>query len=120
MYFNKLMTGLFLAWLLAGCAAPTATPEPTLVPTPSDPSALATQAAVEALAYNLNIPEDSIEVASLEAVDWPDSCLGAGNGSMACAQVVTQGDTISRTNAENSYEYQTNLDGSSVMLSSSY
>lgn len=120
MNFKKILMCAFLIALLAGCAAPTATTAPTatLQPTPADPSAAAVQAAVEALAYNMNLPADSIQVVSVEKVNWPDSCLGAGTGSMACKQVVTPGYKITLTAGGKNYEYHTNLDGSSVMLGS--
>jgi hypothetical protein len=105
---------------VAACtpATPTLSPTavPTAEPTPADPSAAATQAVIDALAYNLSIPAEDIQVASLEAFDWPDSCLGAGTGSMACAQVITPGYRIILAVGGKYFEYRTNLNGSSIIL----
>ncbi len=124
MKIKFVLLSLLALAILSACGAPaTSTPlppaTPTTEPTPAEPGAQAKQAAVDALAYNLNIPAGDIQVVSLEAVDWPDSCLGAGTGSMACNQVITPGYRIILAAAGKNYEYHTNLTGSSIMLASS-
>ncbi|MCA9856289.1 MAG: hypothetical protein KC458_03310, partial [Dehalococcoidia bacterium] len=79
---------------------------PTLTSTPSSatvsPSGTpATNAAAEAeritgeaisrLAEWLGVPETDLRLTSIEAVDWPNACLGVENPALACAEVITPG-----------------------------
>ncbi|MCB9483086.1 MAG: hypothetical protein H6675_03660 [Dehalococcoidia bacterium] len=86
--------------------APGGTTLPTLTSTPSSatvsPSGTpATNAAAEAeritgeaisrLAEWLGVPETDLRLTSIEAVDWPNACLGVENPALACAEVITPG-----------------------------
>ena len=93
--------------LLAACAAQPATPS-------SSPPNPAAAAAVRALAEQLKIPESQISVASVEATQWPDSCLGLPNPGEMCAMHVVPGYRIVVHANGNSYEFHTNQDGSFV------
>lgn len=60
----------------------------------SDASAEAEQVTGEAiarLAEWIGAPEAEFRLTSIEAVDWPDACLGIENPALACAEVITPG-----------------------------
>ena len=76
------------------------------------PAAVA--AAQQALADLLSIDPTSITVVSVDAVDWPDACLGVPTPG-ACAQVITPGYRIILSVSGQSYEFHTNLDGTLVI-----
>lgn len=85
---------------------------------PSDPDA-ATAAAVAALAKELGVPENDITVASLEAADYTDSCLGLGQADESCAQVITLGWLIRLDAAGQTYEVHTDGIGQIVRIAPS-
>lgn len=58
---------------------------------PVHPAVAALTAAIQDLAGLIRVPIESIQVLSLEAADWPDSCLGVPARDEACADVVTPG-----------------------------
>lgn len=66
-----------------------------------------TELALEDLAQRLSVPTEEIDVLSVEAVDWPDSCLGVPVPGQACLQVITPGFRISLWHAETTYVYHT-------------
>jgi hypothetical protein len=39
----------------------------------------------------LGVDADAVTVAAVEAVDWPDACLGVSRPDVMCAQVITPG-----------------------------
>ena len=39
----------------------------------------------------LGVPVESIQLQSIEPMEWPDSCLGLGGPDESCAQAVTPG-----------------------------
>ena len=85
---------------------------------PSDPDA-ATAAAVAALAKELGVAESTITVASLEAVDYTDSCLGLGQADESCAQVIMLGWLIRLDVAGQTYEVHTDGIGQLVRIAPS-
>ncbi len=116
-----------IALILSACSSPAAaivpsavpTTNPTVVPvipTSSGSQRSADQAAQNALAANLNIQSSLIQVSSVAAVDWPDSCLGVQDPGKACAMIVTPGYKIILTANGRNYEVHTNNNGSSVKL----
>lgn len=76
------------------------------------PAAVA--AAQQALADLLSIDPASITIISVDAVDWPDACLGVPTPG-ACAQVITPGYRIILSASGQSYEFHSNLDGTFVI-----
>ncbi|MBM2847981.1 MAG: hypothetical protein HW418_923, partial [Anaerolineales bacterium] len=100
--------------------APTTTPVPptTLPPTsthiPVD-TPPAQRAAVQALAAALGLSVDQIKLVSIEAVDWPDGCLGVRRVGVLCTQVITPGFRIVLEANGKQYEYHTSADGSVVI-----
>lgn len=75
----------------------------------------AVQAAIETLARDLNVPGSSVGVNQVEAVQWPDACLGIDQPGRVCAQVVTPGYRIILSVNGRGYEAHTNQDGSIVL-----
>jgi len=121
----------------AATSAPSAlpTPPPSVLPTmppspikPGDglvtkPQAeewqKAPQAALSAradLAQRLPIDIDTIKLVSVEAVDWPDACMGIQTPGVMCAMVITAGYKVVLEANGKQYEYHTNESGSRVRL----
>jgi len=95
-----------------------ATPAPTAQLT-GIPASRAPQAALNArqdLAQKLNIPVDEITIVSVEAVEWPDGCLGVHIAGIMCIQVITPGYRVVLEANGELYEYHTNENGSHVIL----
>jgi hypothetical protein len=107
---------LVVGVLLAACggASATTTPPPTVTATtsPAEAGTVAAQKAVEALAAQLNLDPLDIAVISVEAVQWPDSCLGIHLPGQACAMHVVDGYKVVLEVEDQMYEYRTNADGS--------
>jgi hypothetical protein len=61
------------------------------------------------LAQQLKIPVGQIEVARMEAVEWPDASLGCPKAGMMYAQVITPGYQIILSVQGKEYDYHTNL-----------
>jgi hypothetical protein len=70
----------------------------------------------QTLAQQLQIDAEQIETIAVEAVDWPDACLGVYTADMMCAAVVTPGYRVILAVDGAQYEYHTNHDGSFVQL----
>jgi hypothetical protein len=68
------------------------------------------------LASKLGVPLDSIEIHTLEAVTWPDACLGAAGADELCAQVLTPGYGGVLTANGQSYEFRLDQSGENVRL----
>lgn len=66
-----------------------------------------TRLALEDLAQRLSVPAEEIRVRSVEAVDWPDACLGVSSPDQACALVITPGFRIALWYAGTTYWYHT-------------
>jgi hypothetical protein len=76
----------------------------------------AVAAAVADLAKQKGVEPSRIGVASVEAVEWPDSSLGCPQPGRAYAQVITPGWRIRLTLDGQTYEYHANQDGTTVVL----
>ncbi|HJS18539.1 MAG TPA: hypothetical protein VJ785_07310 [Anaerolineales bacterium] len=75
----------------------------------------AEDAAIAALSQNLGIPADQIEVVSVEAVEWPDACLGVVQEGVACAQVMSPGYKIILEANGKQVEYHTDETGAEIL-----
>lgn len=75
----------------------------------------AAQAVRAALARALGLPEYRVSVVSVEAVEWPDACLGVVRINALCAQGVTPGYRIMLEANGQLFEYHTNADGSALI-----
>lgn len=140
---GMLLTGMLLTGLLAlaacgplppaapsGSEAPPSVPQATspIEPTPTDfvpapeaatdastlpPAALEVQ---QQLARQLAIDPQSVSVLSVEATNWPDSCLGAEQPGEMCAAVITPGFKITLDADGQDYVLHTNEDGSNYRV----
>jgi len=126
---KKLMFVLILiAVLAAACGGPVSQPTPLPTqppPTSTSPTPTETHipvdlppaqiAAINALADALGAPVDHIKIMSVEAAEWPDSCLGVSYPNARCAQAITPGFRIILEANGTQYEYHTNESGSAVV-----
>lgn len=71
----------------------TASPSPSATPTasPSGAAEAAAGAAIDALAGRMGVSATRLSLVSVEAVDWPDGCLGVSLPGTACAQAIMPG-----------------------------
>ncbi len=88
-------------------------PTPTHIPVDLSP---AQRAALTALADQLGLTADKIKLVSMDAVTWPDGCLGIVRMGVFCTQVEVPGFKIILEADGKKYEFHTNQDGSIVML----
>lgn len=95
--------------------APSTTPGPTLIPVDVPP---AQRAAIQALADALGIDINQVQVVSVEAVDWPNGCLGVQRIGAMCTQQIVPGFRIILKANGQQYEYHTNASGSQVVPAS--
>ena len=98
-----------LALIITACGA-----EPTSTPHPDLPDAAV--AARQALASEMGIAADEIEVVSFSQEDWPDACLGLAETDEMCAQVITPGWRIELSAEGDEYVYRTDESGESIRL----
>lgn len=71
---------------------------------------------IDYLQNELGVSADKIKIVSIEAVDWPDSCLGIENPDVMCMQVITPGyKVISDVNNEK-YEIHTDKAGKTMII----
>jgi hypothetical protein len=108
--------------------APTGTPQPSSVPRQPEVSPLplltripvdvppAQRAAIQALAAALGINTDQVKVVSVEAVEWPNGCLGVQRMGVMCTQQIVPGFRIILEANGQRYEYHTNRSGSQLVL----
>jgi len=88
--------------------------EPKLPAPPSSqlpPTNAATQRAIEWLAEREGVTKDQISVTLVEAVDWPDSCLGCKEPGIYCLTVIVPGYRVTLRIGETSYEVRTDRGG---------
>ncbi|MGH8203274.1 MAG: hypothetical protein ACREST_01610 [Steroidobacteraceae bacterium] len=60
----------------------------------TDTERAAALAAIDALAAELQVPEDRIQVDTIRAVEWPDSSIGCPKPGRAYLQVITPGHKV--------------------------
>jgi hypothetical protein len=113
-----------LALLLAACVPLPGTPQSgTAIPTGESPASGAVEtpspaaaAAQAALAEKLGLPASQIAIVSVEAVEWPDACLGAAGEGEMCAQVITPGYRVVLEANGKQYEVHTDESGKNVRV----
>jgi hypothetical protein len=102
---------------------PKSTPEAVKVPTTTslpaggqDQTAVpnAAVAAVQMLAKRLGVPLPEIKVISVEEVQWPDGCLGAGKPDEMCTQAIVDGYRVMLQVNNQKYEFHTDQDGKQI------
>lgn len=129
--FRQLSTTLLITVLLSACAntqgigeqtattAPTTETDPAKIATPLDtvtdvPGAVSS--ARQALADLIGAVPGEVEMRSVEAVEWPDACLGLAAEGEMCAQVITPGYRMVFHHDGTDYEVRTNESGSQVRM----
>ncbi len=68
------------------------------------------------LVGRLQIDPDTIKLVSVEAVEWPDGCLGIQTPGVMCTMVITPGYRVVLEAGGKQYEYHTNVSGDVVRL----
>jgi hypothetical protein len=71
----------------------------------------------EALAAQMKLNVEQIEILTVEPVDWPDTCLGVSTPEIMCAMMITPGYRVLLRANGSDYEYHTD-GGDSVVLAS--
>ena len=114
---------LFIAILLTSCAPSLVqtnpTPQPVLQSTPkitNDQTGAVIAAAKSALAEQIHLSVDAIQLVDIQNVQWPDGCLGAQQPGIMCAMHVVDGYKIMLSANDQTYEIRTNLDGSQTVV----
>lgn len=101
---------------VATATEPAATPADGTPPADGEPtpdSAAAEQAAIDALATWLGPVADpsAITVVSVEAMTWPDGCLGLDYGNEACTEALVEGFRVELGLGDATYEARTDAAG---------
>ncbi|MFC1466918.1 MAG: hypothetical protein ACFLMY_18955 [Candidatus Brachytrichaceae bacterium NZ_4S206] len=94
----------------------TPTDAPTFEAGISNPAVVAAR---EALAKQLRITSDAIQVISVEEVQWPDGCLGVRTPGVFCIQIVVPGYRVVLEVDGRRYTYHTDLEGRQVIRADS-
>lgn len=76
----------------------------------------AVQAAIAALAKQLNIDAQSVKVISVEEVEWPDGCLGIAKPDQMCTQVIVPGYRVMLEANAVQYEARTSLNARQAVI----
>jgi hypothetical protein len=97
-----------------GLIVPTATTPSTSREAPDDSPAV--QAALSALATQLNVEAQSVTVISVEAVEWPDGCLGLAMPDQMCTQAIVPGYRVILEADGTQYEVRTDLNGQRAIV----
>jgi len=124
---QTLLAFFLMAIFLTACAQTQSTPspEPVIQPTPQPTTVGATpgtntdpvvSAAKSALAKQLGIKVDAIQLVDIQPVQWPDSCLGIQKPGIMCAFHVVDGYRVTLSANGQNYEVRSNLDGSQIVL----
>jgi hypothetical protein len=72
--------------------------------------------AVSALASQLGVPVQQVQVIDFQTVDWPDSCLGAGGADEGCLTVITPGYRVTLEVNGARHEVRTDQTGSNIRI----
>ena len=114
---------LSIAVLLTACAPQLAqsspTPQQVLGSTPTvvnDQENTVISAAKSALAKQLQISVDSIQLMDIQQVQWPDGCLGVQQPGIMCAMHVVDGYKVMLSANDQTHEVRSNLDGSQIVV----
>lgn len=118
------MIAIFVVAILLTSCAPTLaqnspTSQPVSQPTPvvvNDQMNAVLSAASFALANQLQLGEDAIELVAIQPTQWPDGCLGVPQPGMMCAMHVVDGYKITLSANGQTNEVRTNQDGSQLVL----
>lgn len=108
------------ATTMTTAAPPTVPPTPTTTPTtaPADASD-AVQAAIDALAQELGVPQPAIGLVEVLPVQWNDSSLGCPAPGEMYLQVITPGYLVTLEVGEETYYVHTDLGGTAIVCAES-
>lgn len=76
---------------------------------------LAAQSARQSLAFSLGITLEEVILKSIEAVEWPNACLGVEQEGEMCAEVITPGYKVILEAGGQEYELHTDENGITVV-----
>ncbi len=76
----------------------------------------AVEAAKILLAKELTLDRSQITVFQLQAITWPDSCLGLAEPGEACNTLETPGFRVTLTAGKTNYTYHTDLTGENIRM----
>jgi hypothetical protein len=79
------------------------------------PEQIAALGARQVAAQELNTALETVRLVSVEAVEWPNSCLGIIKKGAACLQVITPGFKVIVEAGGQRLEYHTNRDATSIL-----
>lgn len=123
MRYKRIISWLVLVGLLVtACAQSGATPQPA-IPTQTTPTSQlpttgdhpeAVLKARQALAEQLGIDPEDIEIHLAEAANWPNACLGIPTEDEMCAEVIVNGYGGILIANQLQYEFRTDSTGDSV------
>jgi len=88
--------------------------ETTIPPAYADNPAV--EAAIKTLVEQEGVAAASVTVVEVEAVDWPDACLGCAKPDEVCAMVITPGYRIILESDAQTYTLHTNRTGQRVII----
>ena len=100
----------------AATATPEATQPPAELPATETPETESTAAARAHLARELGVAEAEIEVVSVEATEFSDSCLGLGQPHESCLRANTPGWLVMLVVGGQVYEVHTDETGQQVRI----
>lgn len=75
----------------------------------------AMNASVDALAAELGVASEAIDLIEAELTAWPDGCLGVARPDTACIEMITPGFKVTLEHGGTRFEYHTNADGSQAI-----
>jgi hypothetical protein len=107
---------LSIAVLLTACAPQLAQSSPTPQQVVNDQENTVISAAKSALAKQLQISVDSIQLMDIQQVQWPDGCLGVQQPGIMCAMHVVDGYKVMLSANDQTHEVRSNLDGSQIVV----
>ncbi len=102
--------------LIASCAPLPGPATSPLAPPATPESGPAPMQARAALAAQLGIAPETVEVVAVEPVEWPDACLGLPQADEMCAQVITPGYRVVLQAAGQRFTAHTDQTGGRVRL----
>jgi hypothetical protein len=93
---------------------PSPTPASSSREAPEDSPAV--QAAITALAAQLNVDAQRISVISVEEVEWPDGCLGITKPDQMCTMAIVPGYRVMLDVDGTPHEVRTNRNGRQIAI----
>jgi len=69
----------------------------------------------EKAAQEQAVSVESVTILEVQAVEWPDACLGMQTEDLMCAQVITPGFRVTLQIDNQTIIYRTNLDGNFML-----